>query len=69
MKRVYIDLNGLMEFSGYSTTDICRGAKVSSSTIDRILKNKMRRIPMKTLGKLIKFFRCDIEDIIKIKEE
>lgn len=68
-KKVYIDIEHILDFSGYSTVEVCKGAKINPSTLDRMIKQKMKRIPMKTLCKLICFFRCDIEDIIKIKEE
>lgn len=48
---------------------IASEAGASVPTVQRLLNNKIRRVPLEDLGALCRYFDCDVGDILKMEEE
>jgi len=48
---------------------IAAEAGASVSTVQRLLNNTIKRVPLDDLGALCRYFRCDVGDIISMVDE
>lgn len=47
---------------------VAKEAGVSVSTVQRLMNNTMRRVPLDDLGSLCTYFNCDVGDILRADE-
>lgn len=47
---------------------IAQESGASRSTVERLLNNTMKRVPLDDLGALCRYFDCDVGDVMRMEE-
>lgn len=66
--RVLIASKELRDNRTLAIRTVAKEADVSVSTVQGLLNNTMRRVPLDDLAKLCTYLKCDIGDVLKLEE-
>ena len=67
--KVLVAEKSLRERRQLGIRTIAAEAGVSVSTVQRLMNNTIRRVPLEDLGALCSYFDCDVGDILRAEEE
>lgn len=67
MAKIKINLNELIHDRKISLNELSRITKIRKGTLINMRYNKSKYISISHIEKLIDFFVCDIEDLIKVR--
>ncbi len=59
----------LRERRRLSVRIITEESGASRSTVERLLNNTIKRVPLDELGALCRYFNCDVGDILHMEED
>ncbi len=59
----------LREHRRLSVRIITEESGASRSTVERLLNNTIKRVPLDELGALCRYFNCNVGDILQMEEE
>ncbi len=69
MLKILVAEKELREKRSLGIRTIASEAGASVPTVQRLLNNTIRRVPLEDLGALCRYFGCDVGDILKMEEE
>lgn len=69
MSKIVIEIERLLAERGISKTQLCYMCKLQRTQLNRYCKNKVARVDLHTLEKICDFLKCDINDILILKQE
>ena len=58
----------MRERRSLSIRTITTESGASRSTVERLLSNSMKRVPLDDLGSLCAYFQCDVGDILRYED-
>jgi putative transcriptional regulator len=67
LKRVVAEKE-IRERRSLTIRTIAAESGASRTTVQRLLNNSMKRVPLEDLGALCTYFDCGVEDILKAEE-
>ncbi len=67
--RILVAEKELRDKRSLGIRTIASEAGASVPTVQRLLNNTIRRVPLEDLGALCRYFDCDVGDILKMEEE
>lgn len=68
MEHVHIKIMELLQERGISKNQICKDLNIPRGNFNRYCRDKFQRIEANLLLKLCKYFNCEIEDLLEIKQ-
>lgn len=66
--RILVAQKELQERRTLGIRTIASEAGASVSTVQRLLNNTIKRVPLDDLGALCRYFDCDVGDIIRMED-
>jgi putative transcriptional regulator len=66
--KAVVALKEIRERRTLTIRKITEESGASRSTIQRLLNNNMKRVPLDDLGKLCVYLGCDVSDVLKLEE-
>ncbi len=67
--KILVAEKELREKRSLGIRTIASEAGASVPTVQRLLNNTMRRVPLEDLGALCRYFNCNVGDILNMEEE
>jgi putative transcriptional regulator len=67
--RVLVAQKETKEHRSLTILTITQESGASRSTVQRLLNNTMKRVPLDDLGRLCTYFNCEVGDILKAEVE
>lgn len=67
--RILVAQKELDERRTLGIRTIAAESGASVSTVQRLLNNSIRRVPLEDLGALCNYFKCDVGDILVMSEQ
>ncbi len=67
--KILVAEKELREKRSLGIRTIASEAGASVPTVQRLLNNTMRRVPLEDLGALCRYFSCNVGDILNMEEE
>ena len=68
MEHVHIKIMELLQERGISKNQICKDLNIPRGNFNRYCRDEFQRIDANLLLKLCKYFHCEIEDLLEIKQ-
>ena len=68
MEHVNIKIMVLLQERGISKNQICKDLNIPRGNFNRYCRDEFQRIDANLLLKLCKYFNCEIEDLLEIKQ-
>ena len=68
MEHVHIKIMELLQERGISKNQICKDLNIPRGNSNRYCRDEFQRIDANLLLKLCKYFNCEIEDLLEIKQ-
>ena len=68
MEHVHIKIMELLQERGISKNQICKDLNIPRGNFNRYCWDEFQRIDANLLLKLCKYFNCEIEDLLEIKQ-
>lgn len=68
MEHVHIKIMDLLQERGISKNQICKDLNIPRGNFNRYCRDEFQRIDANLLLKLCKYFNCEIEDLLEIKQ-
>ena len=68
MKHVHLKIVELLHERGISKNQICKDLNIPRGNFNRYCRDEFQRIDANLLLKLCKYFDCEIEDLLEIKQ-
>ncbi|MBO5179735.1 MAG: helix-turn-helix transcriptional regulator [Clostridia bacterium] len=68
MEHVHIKIMELLQERGISKNQICKDLNIPRGNFNRYCRDEFQRIDANLLLKLCKYFNCEIEDLLEIKQ-
>lgn len=68
MEHVHIKIMELLQEKGISKNQICKDLNIPRGNSNRYCRDEFQRIDANLLLKLCKYFNCEIEDLLEIKQ-
>lgn len=68
MEHVHIKIMELLQERGISKNQICKDLNIPRGNFNRYCRDEFQRIDANLLLKLCKYFDCEIEDLLEIKQ-
>lgn len=68
MEHVHIKIMELLQKRGISKNQICKDLNIPRGNFNRYCRDEFQRIDANLLLKLCKYFNCEIEDLLEIKQ-
>lgn len=68
MEHVHIKIMELLQEKGISKNQICKDLNIPRGNFNRYCRDEFQRIDANLLLKLCKYFNCEIEDLLEIKQ-
>jgi putative transcriptional regulator len=67
--RILIAEKELRERRTLGIRTITEESGASRSTVERLLNNTIRRVPLDDLGKLCAYLNCEVGDVLRLEDE
>lgn len=67
--RILIAEKELRERRTLGIRTITEESGASRSTVERLLNNTIRRVPLDDLGKLCTYLNCEVGDVLRLEDE
>lgn len=68
MEHVHIKIMDLLQERGISKNQICKDLNIPRGNFNKYCRDEFQRIDANLLLKLCKYFNCEIEDFLEIKQ-
>lgn len=68
MEHVHIKIMELLQERGISKNQICKDLNIPRGNFNKYCRDEFQRIDANLLLKLCKYFNCEIEDLLEIKQ-
>lgn len=68
MEHIHIKIMELLQERGISKNQICKDLNIPRGNFNRYCRDEFQRIDANLLLKLCKYFNCEIEDLLEIKQ-
>ena len=68
MEHVHIKIMELLQERGISKNQICKDLNIPRGNFNRYCRDEFQRIDANLLLKLCKYFNCEIENLLEIKQ-
>ena len=68
MEHVHIKIMELLQERGISKNQICKDLNIPRGNFNRYCRDEFQRIDANLLLKLCKYFNCEIEELLEIKQ-
>lgn len=68
MEHVHIKIMDLLQERGISKNQICKDLNIPRGNFNKYCRDEFQRIDANLLLKLCKYFNCEIEDLLEIKQ-
>ena len=69
MKYIHIRIMELLEEKGISKNRICKDLDLPRGNFNRYCRDDFQRIDAKLIMRLCDYFKCDISDLLEIREK
>lgn len=69
MKYVHLRLEELLKEKGVSRTKLCKDLDLQRTNLNRYYRDQFQRLDANLLIKFCDYFKCDIADLLEIKEK
>ena len=69
MSKIVIEIERVLAEKGISKTQLCYMCKPQRTQLNKYCQNKVTRVDLHTLEKICDFLKCDVNDILKLRED
>lgn len=68
MKRIYIDIEGLLKKKNISKNKLCQNCGLQRTQLNNYCKNKVTRIDLGILSRICEYLDCTPNDLLKFED-